>query len=133
MARKIVLQTPKGNTTTSTSKNGQVTSKLEWNPNCKPSFEKYVSTTQAYIDKEVLRRCSPLVPFLTGVLEKSGNLHTVIGDGEVRYKTPDARKVYYTSKSKGQRGAKWFERMKAASKDAIKKGAEKYMERRGKL
>ena len=76
-----------------------------------------------------LGRCSPRVPFDTGMLEKSGKLGTVIGSGEVDYAAPYAAAQYYnTSESRSydpNRGGQWFERMKASEKEEILEGAEK--------
>lgn len=88
-----------------------------------------LSRAQIFVDSEVLRLCSPLVPFQTGMLDKSGKLGTEIGSGEVRYIAPYAAVQYYnTSESRpydAQRGAKWFERMKAGHKKEILDGAQK--------
>ena len=80
---------------------------------------------QKIIDSEVLRMCSPMVPLRTGTLERSGTLGTLIGSGEVKYIAPYARRQYYntatTRSYDPRRGGKWFERMKTANKDRIKK------------
>lgn len=82
---------------------------------------------QKYIDSEVLRYSSPYVPLRTGAAEGSGIRHTRIGSGEVRYKTPYIRKIYYDRnmnfQGAPQRGAYWFERMKADHRDDILRGA----------
>ena len=87
------------------------------------------SDGQIFVDSEVLRLCSPLVPFQTGMLDKSGKLGTEIGSGEVRYIAPYAAAQYYnTAESRpydSQRGAKWFERMKVGHKKEILIGARK--------
>lgn len=84
---------------------------------------------QKFVDSEVLRRCSPRVPFQTGKLEKSGKLGTTVGSGIVEYIAPYARKQYWdTSETRvydPNRGAKWFERMKVAEKAEILEGARK--------
>ena len=102
--------------------------KLEWNPGFAGSRNEAFSRQQKFIDSEVLRRCSPRVPFDTGMLDKSGKLGTTIGSGEVNYIAPYAAKQYYdTAESRpydSNRGAKWFERMKASEKDQILKGAQ---------
>lgn len=68
---------------------------------------------QQVIDSEVLRLCDPLVPLDTGALKDSGNTNTVIGSGEVVYRTPYARKQYYIPMNHdGKRTAYWFEHMK---------------------
>ena len=87
------------------------------------------TSKQKYVDSEVLRLCSPKVPRRTGTLDRSGTLGTEIGSGEVRYVTPYARVQYYntalTRPYDHNRGAKWFERMKAESLKDILDGAKK--------
>lgn len=80
---------------------------------------------QCYIDSEVLHYCAPMVPHASGILEGSGETETVVGSGEVRYGTPYGRRQYYENKGKGQRGKLWFQRMKAAHKGDILRGARK--------
>lgn len=84
---------------------------------------------QMIVDSEVLRYCSPLIPFRTGALIRSGTTGTVIGSGNVQYTVPYARNQYYqTSQSRSydsRRGAKWFERMKTAHKKDIQRAAER--------
>lgn len=78
---------------------------------------------QKYIDSEVLRLTDPYVPMDTGTLKSSGTRSTKIGSGEVRYRTPYARKQYFSNKGSGLRGKQWFHRSKADNKAAILKGA----------
>lgn len=84
---------------------------------------------QRFIDSEVLRLTDPYVPFDTGALKSSGTRHTKVGSGNVRYRTPYARKMYYNPQynfaGAPMRGGKWFERMKADHKDSILSGAVK--------
>ena len=83
---------------------------------------------QQYIDSECLRLCDQFVPKDTGALKQSGIIHTQIGSGEVRYRTPYARRWYYMPASfqeAPQRGNYWFERMKQQYKDKILAGAKK--------
>lgn len=102
---------------------------IQWNESAIASRRKNFDKAQKFVDSEVLRYCSPLVPFQTGMLDKSGTLGTEIGSGEVRYIAPYAANQYYnTAESRpydGQRGAKWFERMKVAHKKDILDGAKK--------
>ncbi len=90
---------------------------------------------QKYIDSEVLRKCDPYVPMDSGELKQSGTRHTKIGSGNVRYRTPYARRLYYNPQYNFQgapmRGAYWFERMKANHRDEILKGAAKIAGARG--
>ena len=70
---------------------------------------------QKYVDSEVLRLSTPLVPMDTGELIRSGIRETVIGSGKVVYHTPYSRRWYYEpAKFHGapMRGNYWFQRMK---------------------
>lgn len=82
---------------------------------------------QKFIDSEVLRLTDPYVPMDTGVLKSSGTRSTRVGSGEVRYRTPYARRLYYNPQYNYQgapmRGGKWFERMKHNNKRNILRGA----------
>ena len=55
----------------------------------------YFKKAQIFIDSEVLRLSDPLIPKRSATLIRSGQIHTVIGSGEVRYVTPYARYHYY--------------------------------------
>jgi len=50
---------------------------------------------QKFVDSECIRLMGPYTPFVTGVLEKSSTLSTVIGSGEVKQNTPYSRYLYY--------------------------------------
>ena len=75
--------------------------------------EKALEKAQKYLDQEVIRTCAPYVPLDTGTLERSGKMSSDIGSGTVTWNTPYAKKQYYEGKSKGLRGARWFDRAKA--------------------
>lgn len=127
MAQSIT--TPRGSIIQTVMKNGRVKAELKWNPDFKPRRNEQFSRAQKFVDSEVLRYCSALVPFQTGMLDKSGKLGTVIGSGKVQYIAPYAAKQYYdTATSRpydSNRGAKWFERMKVAHKKDISRGLKK--------
>lgn len=78
---------------------------------------------QKFIDSEVLRLTDPYVPMDTGALKSSGTRATKIGSGEVKYRTPYARRQYFENKGNGLRGRQWFERSKADNKASILNGA----------
>lgn len=82
---------------------------------------------QKFIDSEVIRVSEPYVPFRDGGLTGSATRNTKLGSGEVIYKTPYARRLYfnpqYNFAGAPMRGGYWFERMKADHKDTILKGA----------
>lgn len=81
---------------------------------------------QKFIDSEVIRRMDPFVPLRDGTLKNASISQTNIGSGDIRQKTPYARRWYYTQANFNEaprRGCKWFDRMKAQQKDSILKGA----------
>ena len=125
MAGTHRIDTPRG----SIIRTGETTCELVWNPGVGEAKTNMFNRKQTIVDSEVLRYCSPLVPHISGMLEKSGTLGTVIGSGLVQYIAPYARKQYYcTAESRpydARRGAKWFERMKTAHKKDIQRAAER--------
>lgn len=100
---------------------------------CLGRFNKKYSAAQKFLDSEVLRDSAPYVPMRTGNLMKSGVTGTVIGSGKIEYNAPYAKCMYYGvgfhfSKDKHpQACAQWFEKAKAAKKDAWLKGVNKIM------
>ena len=83
---------------------------------------------QKFIDSECLRLTSPFVPKDTGALIESGTINTKIGSGEIKYRTPYARRWYYMPaqfQGAPQRGNYFFERMKQQYKEKILAGAKK--------
>lgn len=102
---------------------------LIWNPMFASTRNAQFARAQKFIDSEVLRCCDPLTPKKTGNLINSGKMGTQIGSGEIKYLAPYAAKQYYdTAETRSydpNRGAKWFERMKTAHKQAILEGAKK--------
>ena len=135
MADFFTLQTPKGELVKVKTPNGEMKMEIRWNPNFGPDMTKNIRGTQAFIDSKCLQLCDPLVPKDTGILKQSGIMHTQIGSGEVRYRTPYARRWYYMPANFQQgsgrgtktvgRGNYWFERMKLQCKDKILEGARK--------
>lgn len=121
------IETPRG----SIIKTGKTSCRLVWNPGFGRNRTDMFNRKQMIVDSEVLRYCSPRVPKITGMLEKSGILGTVIGSGEVTYITPYARSQYYrTAQTRsydpsGLRGGMWFKRMKTAHKKDIQRAAER--------
>lgn len=121
--RTFNISTPRGQVVHVKTKDGTVKAKLEWNPGFGPEKSENFSKAQMFVDSECLRYCDPLTPRDTGMLIKSGTLGTVIGSGSLQYLAPYARRQYYEHKGDGQRGSLWFERMKIAHKETIRKGA----------
>lgn len=130
MANKQIT-TPRGSIIQSVTKGGKIKATLTWNPNFAAKRNQGFSRAQKFVDSEVLRYCSALVPFQTGMLDKSGKLGTVIGSGAVQYIAPYAAEQYYNTAERrpydSNRGARWFERMKVAHKSDILNGAKKMM------
>lgn len=50
---------------------------------------------QKFVDKECLLVMSPYTPMLSGLMEKSATVGTVIGSGVIEYNSPYARFQYY--------------------------------------
>ncbi len=138
------IETPRG-TLINVNKSGKkIRAKLTWNPQFQKGWETRFNNAQKFVDSECLRHCDKLVPFQTGFLKKSGILGTKIGSGELNYLSPYSRYQYYGKVMVGKppkrktniplkyqfapkRGAKWFERMKVEHKDAILRGASRFM------
>ena len=85
------ITTPKGSIINS----GNGKAELTWSSDFAARRNAQFSRKQMFVDSEVLRRCSPRVPFQTGMLEKSGKLGTDVGSGEVDYIAPYAAMQYY--------------------------------------
>lgn len=133
------IQTPRG--TVIKTANGQA--ELIWGSDFAPRWDARYERAQVFVDSEILRLCDPLIPMQSSMLKKSGTLGTIVGSGEVVWIAPYARYQYYGKLMVGpapktmtdvdlqyhsgeaQRGAFWFERMKAADGAAIIAGAKK--------
>lgn len=125
MAKKVIVSTPRGEILG----DGVSRAQLVWNPGFSSRFSSQYSKAQKFVDSEVLRGCSALVPFQTGALQKSGVLGTDVGSGEVAWIAPYAHDQYYnTPQTRGydaNRGAYWFERWKASDGGRTIKQAKK--------
>ena len=86
---------------------------------------------QSFIDAECLRLTNEKMPKDTNALIASGISNTIIGNGEIRYRTPYARRLYYhpeynfSTEKNPEAGAYAFERMKQQYKEQILSGAKK--------
>lgn len=74
---------------------------------------------QFALDQQVLKDSNYFIPKDQGYLEESGILHSKIGEGEIIWRTPYARRLYYnpqynfsTDKNPNARGM-WFEHAKS--------------------
>ena len=77
-----------------------------------------VKRAQVPLDAAVLQDSNFFVPIKTGTLQKSGIINTRIGSGEVTWRTPYARRLYYEYEKPAHQAnpnacAKWFEAAKA--------------------
>lgn len=139
---KIVVETPRGKIIQTKSKNGTIVAELKWKPGFGSEYSAKYNQAQSFVDSEVLRLCDPLTPMRSKALILSGTLATDVGSGMVQYNAPYARYQYYgklmvgpapkklteidlTYEGAPQRGALWFERMKANDAKEILKGAGK--------
>jgi hypothetical protein len=115
---------------------------LIWNPGFAPRWQEKFETAQKFVESEVIRLSEPYVPFLTGMLVKSGILGTKLGEGVVAWIAPYARYQYYGKvmvgpaprkvtdqdlqyHGGGLRGSFWFERMKQNHMEEINSGTQK--------
>ena len=123
------ISTPRGQVIHVATKGGKVTAKLEWDRSFGPRYTKQFNAKQKFVDNEVLKHDAKYIPLRTGMLMHSGTLGTVVGSGLVQYIAPYSHHQYYnTAQTRwydANRGAKWFERMKAIHKEDILRGAGK--------
>lgn len=109
-------------------------------------MENRLEEMQKAVDNEILDRCAKYIPFRDGTLDRMGKMATKIGSGRIVYPGPYARFLYHGKVMIGERsnspwakkgerkiltnrdltyngapvrGAKWFDRMMAAEKNAI--------------
>ena len=73
---------------------------------------------QKVLDAQVLKDSNYYCPMYTGMLQKSGILHTVLGSGRVIWQTPYAHEQYYMHPNKSHQHnpnatMRWFETAKA--------------------
>ncbi|MEG1012504.1 MAG: hypothetical protein RSD27_09595 [Ruthenibacterium sp.] len=110
------------------------TVEMTWRPDFGTDYTGRFHRAQCFVDSEVLRRCSPLVPLRDGYLQKSGTLMTRIGSGNVRYGGPYGARLYrhpeynFSKAKNAQAGGEWIERMKrAGGREQILRGAQELM------
>lgn len=135
MADFFVFATPRGELHKIETSGGKFKFEIRWNPELGSELSKEFTKTQEFIDTTVLELCAPMVPKDTNILIESGILCTQIGSGEVKYRTPYARRWYYMPARFQQgsgnggatigRGNYWFERMKQKHKKQILAGTKK--------
>ena len=127
-SKDLTIKTPRGQGVRLTDKSGNVSARLTWNEGFGAEKTRDFTSAQKFVDSEVLRLDAPYMPIQSGMLIKSGQLGTVLGEGEVNYVAPYAGAQYETRQSRpndARRGGRWFERMKADHKATILRGAAK--------
>lgn len=93
---------------------------------------------QAQLDQDVLKDSNYFIPKQDGYLERSGILHSRIGEGHIEWNTPYARRLYYNPQYNFSKDVNpnaqglWFEAAKARNKgdwtQQVKKEYEKYFD-----
>ena len=73
---------------------------------------------QAPLDAMILHDCNYFVPIKTGTLQKSAIIYTRLGSGEIIWRTPYARRLYYEYRKPAHQAnpnacAKWAEAAKS--------------------
>ena len=123
------INTPSSVEVTKKSKGGSVKLKLSFTPGFGSKKSAAYGRAQEFVDSECLRRMNPLTPMRSGDMINSATRGTTIGSGQIEYSSPYARRQYYENEggSPGHPSARklWFETMKGANKESIKKGAAK--------
>lgn len=100
--------------------------------NIKKKSQQALLQAQRQLDNDVLKDSNFYVPNDLGNLEASGILHSKLGDGEITWQTPYARRLYYNpeynfSKDKNPNAqGLWFEAAKSANRDKWVEDAKKY-------
>ena len=84
----------------------------------KSDIESKIHKQQKYFDALVLQDSNYFIPIKTGTMEKSSQINTRLGTGEIVWRTPYVRRQYYDyHKSPYQKNpnacGKWFEAAKA--------------------
>ena len=77
-----------------------------------------IKRVQAPLDAMVMADSNYFCPLKTGTLQKSAIINTVLGSGQIVWRTPYARKLYYEYKKPPYQPnpnacGKWFEAAKA--------------------
>lgn len=127
--------------------NGTATGELRWSRSFSRQWGERYRRAQIFMDSEVLRLNDRYVPFRQGGLKRSGIQGTTVGSGMVRYIAPYARYQYQGKLMVGpapkqltsiplryhsgdaNRGAKWFEVMKARHGAEIIRGVRRIVGR----
>ena len=89
---------------------------------------------QGPLDAMVLQDSNYFVPIKTGTLQHSAIINSRIGSGEIVWRTPYARRLYYEYKKPAHQAnpnacAKWFEAAKARWQDKWVKFVNEYIKR----
>ena len=84
----------------------------------KSDIEGKIQQQQKYFDALVLQDSNYFIPIKTGTMEKSSQINTRLGTGEVVWRTPYARRQYYDYHKPPYQPnpnacGKWFEAAKA--------------------
>ena len=94
-------------------------------------FEKATSQTQFFVDNEIIKDSNDFAPQRETFLQSSAINHSKIGEGEVIWNTPYARRLYYNPQFNFSKDLNpkaqglWFEAAKAQKQKSWLQGAEK--------
>ena len=106
----------------------QLKLKIDFDPDTvQLRFRESASRAQKKLDSAVLKDSNFYCPMYQSVLQKSGIAHTVIGSGQIIWRTPYARAQYYGMNFDHKKSnnpyatAKWFETAKSKKLNEWKK------------
>lgn len=90
----------------------------------KSKTDRAKKAAQAQLDQDVLKDSNYFIPKQDGYLEKSGILHSRIGEGHIEWRTPYARRLYYNPQYNFSKDVNpnaqglWFEEAKSRYKES---------------
>ncbi len=90
---KVISSVPKGMSEKIPFFDGYL--RIEINFNGIKRFNNQYAAAQVWLDSAVLKDSTPYVPFLNGILYKSGETGTTPGEGVVQWVAPYSRYIYY--------------------------------------
>jgi len=98
--------------------------KIELNKNkLKSKTDRAKKAAQAQLDQDVLKDSNYFIPKQEGYLERSGILHSRIGEGHIEWNMPYARRLYYNPQYNFSKDVNpnaqglWFEAAKSQYKE----------------
>lgn len=104
---------------------------IRWKKNFASERTQQFYKAQCMVDSECLRTIEPFMPIQTGMMIRSGQLHTIIGSGKIVQRTPYVLKQFFDTSSTraydAMRGSHWWPRWKNVHGSRVKRIAQKVL------